>query len=371
MRLREITPQDYAGCNALWEKVWWPTRSAAGWAWLAENPALKATGAPLGWVIEDEDGGLAAVLGALPQAFWRGDDIYYGLSGHSLVVQPRLRGASRPLIERILAQPGFALCYTLNANALSHRLYGRFGFVAPQAVVADRKLAWVIDPLACLAARGLRQGLRTHPDLARRVGERLHPGPRLWDGSALRLPDGVAVIRPDAAYDDFWRRLRGEGRWLADRSARTLNWRLSDPDLTLPPVLLGYVRGAEVLGYSCAMFVKENPLEPVVLEIVDIQALAGAADAMPSLLKALTSVARQRGAAKLRLGMYGPELYERLGAQARSARLEGGWSHAHLFRHSGAPDLNDWSPTPFDGDMFMSQRAVPPPIQGPDLRICA
>ena len=107
MRMRDIDGTDHAKVNALWEAVWWPTRSEAGWAWLAANPAATATDAPLGWVVEDDHGGLAAILGALPQRFWRNGEAYYGLSGHSLVVTPRLRGASRPLIERILAQPGF------------------------------------------------------------------------------------------------------------------------------------------------------------------------------------------------------------------------------------------------------------------------
>jgi len=359
MRLRDIAPADYAGCNALWEQVWWPTRSAAGWDWLAANPVMKATGAPLGWVIEDGAGDLAAVLGALPQRFWRGDEVHHGLSGHSLVVQPRLRGASRPLIERILAQPGFDICYTLNANVLSHRLYQRFGFIAPPGAVADRKLAWVIDPLACLAARGLRHGLAKRPDLARRVGEQLRPGARLWGSGALNLPDGVREIVPDAAYGDFWQRLRGEGGWLADRSPETMRWRLADPDLSVPPVLLGYMRGGEVLAYACAMFAKENPIEPTVLEIVDLQGLACAPDAITRLMDGLMAVARRRGAAKLRLSMYGPDLHARLGRHAMTARAEGGWQHAHVHARSGVSGLPDWSPTPYDGDLFMSLRTPP------------
>lgn len=368
MRMRDIDGTDHAKVNALWEAVWWPTRSEAGWAWLAANPAATATDAPLGWVVEDDHGGLAAILGALPQRFWRNGEAYYGLSGHSLVVTPRLRGASRPLIERILAQPGFALCYTLNANVLSHRLYGRFGFVTPPGAVADAKLSWIIDPVACAAARGLRRALAARPGLARRIGERLRPGGRLWRGEPLRLPSGVAEIEvagieAGCAYGDFWERLRAEGGWLADRSPETMRWRLADPDMSAPPLLLGYMRGGEILGYACALFAKENPIEPTVLEIIDIQALACAPDAVATLMDALMAAGRQRGAAKLRLSMYGPQLFERLGRHRDAARREGGWPHAHVRAAPGAPALDDWSPTPFDGDLFMSLRAPPIPLR--------
>ncbi|HWU49766.1 MAG TPA: N-acetyltransferase [Asticcacaulis sp.] len=366
MRLRDIRREDYAGVNALWESVWWPTRSRAGWDWLAQNPAALATKAPLGWVIEEDDGALAAVLGALPTRFWRGEDSVYGLSGHSLVVRPNRRGASRHLIERIIAQPGFAFCYTLNANALSHRLYGRFGFVTPPGAVADRKLSWMLDPLACLTARGLRSALESRPGLARRLGELLQPGRRFWRASSLRLPERIVEIRPDALtdtlaaalYADFWSRLRGERDWLADRSPQTFGWRCADPDLTTAPLALAYVRDGEMLAFASAMFAKENPIEPLVLEVIDLQALACAPQAIGRLMDALLAAARQRGAAKLRLSMYGPDLFDRLGRHATTARVEGGWPHAHVRALGATPQ--GWSPTPFDGDLFMSLR--PPPL---------
>jgi hypothetical protein len=360
MRIRDIQSGDQAQVNALWESVWWPTRSAAGWDWLAQNPAMQASGAPLGWVIEDGAGDLAAVLGALPMRFWRGGDSVLGLSGHSLVVTPRWRGSSRLLIERIIAQPDIALCYTLNANVLSHRLYGRFGFVTPPGAVADQKLSWTLDPLTCLAARGLRRALESRPALARRLGEQLQPGARLWREDAARLPDSIAEIRPDQAYADFWDRLRAESDWLADRSPEIWRWRLADPDQTAPPLMLGYVRDGELLAYACAMFAKENPIEPVALEIIDLQALACAPEAIERLMAALMRIARQRGAAKLRLTMYGPQLYQRLGRYGRTARREGGWPHAHVRSQAPAPDMSRWSPTPFDGDLFMTLR--PPPV---------
>jgi len=359
MAMREIRPADYVGVNALWDSVWWPTRSEAGWRWLEANPVLKEISAPQGWVYDDDQGVIRVVLGAMAQRFWRGDECDYGLTGHSLVVSPKMRGASRHMINRIVAQPGFFACYTLNANVLSHRIYGRFGFITHPPQTAHVTLAWVIDPIACLMGNVLRRGLEPHPKLARRLSEHLLPA-RLWQEKPVVLPSGVAVLEDfDEAYNRFWQKLKGEGRLVADRSPEVQRWRLNDPDQNLPPLNLKYMRDGEIVGYACAMFAKENPIEPVVLEIIDLVALADAREAVPALMAALMAIARARGAAKLRLAMVSPYLLDRLGGYARSARREGGWAHAHIHLATGAPDIADWSPTPYDGDLFMSLRTPP------------
>ena len=361
MAVREIRPADHAGVNALWESVWWPTRSEAGWRWLEANPVLKERTAPQGWVHEDEHGVVRVVLGAVAKRFWQGDYCFYGLTGHSLVVSPDMRGASRHMINRIMVESGFFACYTLNANVLSHRIYGRFGFVCHPPATAHIKLAWMIDPIACLISNALRRGLDPYPKLARRLGEHLLPA-RLWQMKPLALPTGVSPLTDfDGAYDRFWQKLKGEGRLIADRSPEIQRWRTSDPDQNLRPLTLKYERGGEIAGYTCAMFAKENPIEPLVLEIIDLAALAEAPEAVPALMAALMRAARARGAAKLRLAMVNPHLLEQLGAYARSARHEGGWTHAHIRLSADAPDIEGWAPTPFDGDLFMSLRTPPKP----------
>ena len=359
MAVREIEPADHDGVNALWKSVWWPTRSEAGWGWLHANPVLKDRQAPQGWVYEDEQGEVKVVLGAMAQRFWLGDNCFYGLTGHSLVVSPEMRGASRHMIKRILAHAGFFACYTLNANILSHKLYGRFGFIAHPAATAHIKLAWVINPFTCLMSHALRRGLEPHPKLARSIGERLLPS-RLWREKPAALPAGVTQLTDFGdTYDRFWRKLRSEGRLMADRSAEIQRWRLGDPDQNLRPLIFKYEHDGEICGYGCAMFAKENPIEPLVLEIIDLVALADAPQAVPALMTALIAAARARGAAKLRLTMVNPYLLDQLGPYARSARREGGWAHAHIHLTAQAPDINGWMPTPFDGDLFMTTRTPP------------
>ncbi len=263
------------------------------------------------------------------------------------------------MINRIMAESGFFACYTLNANVLSHRIYGRFGFVSHPPATAHIKLAWVIDPIICLLGNALRRGLDPHPKLARRFGEHLL-SPRLWQEKLLSLPAGVSPLADfDEAYDRFWLKLKGEGRLIADRSPEIQRWRVRDPDQNLRPLIFKYERNGEITGYACAMFAKENPIEPLVLEIIDLAALADAPEAIPALMTALMAAARARGAAKLRLAMVNPHLLGQLGAFARSARHEGGWAHAHIRLAIDAPDIGKWAPTPFDGDLFMSLRTPP------------
>ncbi|MGA9658501.1 MAG: N-acetyltransferase [Asticcacaulis sp.] len=359
MSIRDIDPADYDHVNALWESVWWPTRSLAGWAWLAANPLLAHRPAPLGWVHVNETGQVDAVLGALPQRFWVGDSCFYGLTGHSLVVAPQVRGASRHMIKRIIDQPGFCARYTLNANILSHKIYGRFGFVSHPVETANFKLAWMIDPLACLAGKVLRRALEPHPTLARRAGERLMPG-RLWHEMKRSYRHPIHEMTAfDEAYQDFWLRLRAEGDLIADRSAEVQTWRMKDPDQTVTPIVLKFCRGDDITGYACAMFSKPSPIEPLVLEIIDLMALQDEAEAVPALMADLMQMAHAHGAAKLRLSMVSPRLLKQLGSYADKARREGGWAHAHIHLDADAPDIHRWSPTSYDGDLFMSLR--PPP----------
>jgi hypothetical protein len=194
-----------------------------------------------------------------------------------------------------------------------------------------------------------------------RWGERLMNS-RLSTRPRLDLPQGVTVLgdfRDQSRYADFWTALRAEGRLLADRSPEVIRWRLADPDLTDPPLVLAFNRGAGITGYAMAMMAKANALDPPVLEILDLEALADDVTAIPALLDALKGAARRMGAAKLRIQMVSPRLLERLGDHVRGTRREGGWGHCHARFAPDGPDPALWSPTPYDGDYAMCLRPMP------------
>lgn len=366
MLARPMTPDDVADVNRLHRDVWWPERSAGGWQWLMDNPVARECDTPAGLVLDNDQGRPAAFLGIFVQRFWQGDRVLHGSTGFSVIVPPGVPGGTRYLIPAFLALGDMAARYTLNANALSSPIYKRFGMKAWPDETHDLKLSWVLDPAACLAARALRQLVAWQPSLARHLGERLMP--RRSQLQQPGLVEGVIQVEdlsPGSAYDRFWQRLKAEGRFIADRSPQMLQWRMADPDLTRPMIHLATVRDGEFTGHALAMMAKYSSIEPPTLEIIDLEALSGHREAIPSLARALMAMAAPLGAAKLRLQVVSPRLLADLGELGARARREGGYGHCHV-KFSDAGDVEaSWQPTPYDGDFSLCLRPLPRPRQGP------
>lgn len=360
--VRTTTPRDHDAANTLHAAVGWPTRSLAGWAWLENNPALLASGAPAGWMLEAEDGEVCGFAGNFVQRFYQGEQTHYGATGFSIVVRPRARGHSRKIISAFTNQPGMFAVYTFNANPASSPLYKRHKMVAWPPQTHDLKLSWRVDTLACAGGRLWREIDRRAPRLTEARRERLL-NPRLHEPESLTLPVGVSLLTDlsdQSAYADYWTALRAEGRMIADRSPETMRWRLSDPDLTLRPLFLAFERDGVIRGHALAMMSKGNPIEPPMLEILDLMGLENDLRAIPALTEALLINARSLGAAKLRIQTVNPDLLRRLGPLAQHARHEGGWGHCHVkFDDETSARARTWAPTPFDGDYSICLRPVP------------
>lgn len=363
MNIRPTSESDFPAIQALHRHVGWPERSLAGWRWLHDNPARAGTGSPAGWVVDGPDDRPAAHVGNLVQRFWLGDQELRGATGFSIIVTPAVRGASRDIFQAFLRQPGMFAAYTLNANSTSQPLYARHRMKAWPEPTHALKLSWIIDPVPLALSRLYRAAYRLAPGVVIRCGEQLM-NRRLGAAPRSTLPGGLSVLRDlgDASpYAAFWATLRAEGRLLADRSPETLRWRLADPDLTDPPLILAFHRGGAITGYAMAVMAKANILEAPVLEILDLEALHGEDEAVPALMQGLIAAARDRGAAKLRLQAISPRLLERLGDLAGSARREGGWGHCHAWFSPDGPGPTLWSPTPYDGDYAFCLRPLPVP----------
>ena len=365
MSLRPFNESDFEAVNQLHRSVWWPERSAAGWRWLMSNPASAEIGAPHGWVIDDGEGP-EAFVGNFIQRFWRNDQRLHAATGYSIVVPPAQRGRSRALINTFVDQPNCFARYTLNANARSSPLYQRHGMVPWPPETHRLKLSWLINRAACIYGRGLREIVDRAPALARLLGEQLSPLPGLVGQGRVRraesrLPAGVS-LSPDlperSDYAGFWFALRAEGRLTADRSADLLRWRLSDPDLTVPPLSLAYHQDGRLTGYAVAMLNKQTPLEPPILEIIDLVALENDATAIQALVEGLRRLAPALAAAKLRLQVVSPDLLAALGPLGQKAWREGGWGHCHIAFDDGMADAG-WRPTPYDGDYSFCLRPLP------------
>src|SRR5690606_33531368 len=82
-------------------------------------------------------------------------------------------------------------------------------------------------------------------------------------------PRPVAALRLRPVLDGPARRGAADGGPQPD----IMRWRLSDPDLTVPPLSLAYRDGGRLTGFAVAMLNKQTPLEPPILEIIDLVAL--------------------------------------------------------------------------------------------------
>jgi len=361
MTSRPIIEAAFPALQALHRHVGWPQRSLDGWRWLHANPARISAGAPAGWVVDGPDGQPAGHVGNLVQRFWLNDQPLHGATGFSIIVTSPVRGASGEMLSAFANQPGMFAAYVFNANPRSQPLYVRHGMGPWPEPTHALKLSWIINPVTLACGWLYRAAYRLAPGIVSRWDERLL-NDRLSAKPHLTLPPGVSVLsdfRDQSRYAEFWAALRAEGRLLADRSPEVLRWRLADPDLTDPPLVIAFNRGREITGYAMAMMAKSTILEPPVLEILDLEALADDAEAIPDLMKALRSAAGQMGAAKLRMQMVSPRMLERLGDHARGTRREGGWGHCHVRFAPGGPDPALWSPTPYDGDYAMCLRPIP------------
>ena len=268
LTLRPLTLADATAVNALYDQVWWPTRSLAGWRWLIEGPpgVWPGAAAPIaGWICE-QDGVVAAHLGNLVQRFdWRGETLY-GAVGHSLVSAPGCRGAARKMLRAFAGQPHVFSTYTFNANAISRGFYQHFSMLPwPQDTHAVR-YCWWTDPVGLalerlawkLAAPGGLQAARRRPDRFLKA-----PSKRL-----LALPANIRRLAApdiDQRFDALHATVVAQGACVAARDAATLRWRLGDPDLTHPPVLLAYEEDGALAGYLLAQAGKQTQIDQTTL----------------------------------------------------------------------------------------------------------
>ncbi len=372
--IRPFELGDHEAVNRLCNWAWWPQRSAEGWRWLAEGPpgALNdgETG-PSGWVCESEKGVLAFV-GNCVQRFAFEDRTFAGATGHTLLVDPRLRGASRDMLRRFVRQPNRFARYTFNANDRSAPLYKHFGMHPWPEGLSAVKYVWRTDWTGVASERALRwfNGLSGHSG-SRDGGERFLSD-RPWTGSVGWRAPGVrqmALSEIDGRFDRLWAELRGDGRLLAFRDAASLRWRCSDPDLSCPPILLGYEVGGRLAGYLLAFFSKGSEVERPAMEIIDLVALRSVEmTAISALLRTLLLSARRFGAARVRLQTVNPELDQVLAPFALAKRQ---YRHNHCHIHWGE-DTDErmkqaWFATPYDGDYSFCLRPPPKPALDGDL----
>lgn len=364
--IRPIRMEDAADISALLDWAWFPQRSEESWRWLCRTPRSQTTRSiPVGYVVEDDDGRVAGVFGLFAQDYVSPEGSVSGGTGHTLVVHPRIRGASRPLIDAVLDQPSLFAVTVLNANDLAAPIYLRHGMTPMPEGRGDLSLVWITDPIALLAERAARVSkAKLNKDDRPSVERFLHP--RLFETDLVRLGDRILALGPtdlDARIDTFWTALAAEGRLTARRDVASMRWRMSNPDRTRDPILLAWMEGSEIGGLLLADISKVTQIDAPTLEIIDLVALEHCAhQAAPDLVTALIRNASRLGCARVRLSVVTATMEQRL-ASVQGARKRRGHVHGHVLTRPGSEAMiRDWRLTPYDGEYGFCLR-YPPHLQ--------
>ena len=387
--LRPVLAQDADGVMQLFERHGWPLRSRAGWNWaLIESPARRAAQAEAGWVLESA-GQIVGFLGNLPARFTHDGEEVWGATCTSLLVDEAHRALSMSLVRAFAAQPGVAFTYSATANENSAPLYRAFGFQPCSDARADQRLRWMVSSMAL--ARAALDRVHLGWLLPVRLVQRVPPV--AWSAATLRRLDlnltGLHVDRVSAAdlasergrccveaWDAWANELaRGPGLW-PDRSARTFQWRMSDPDLAEGELGLWALRDSQgrMLGVCMARRLPHQSGQPLKAELMDLVVLPDVPrSALNLMLKCALRWAYQNGVAVLDAKRWtGATASQLEGLGARQQVLppnamwlrEGVSTRNHGAKQTERLDWSQWAMTGCDSDDWFNSMRFARPAEG-------
>lgn len=354
--VRSVAPRDREGINALLRGAGLTERSRRGFNWLVrDNPGQGDI--PAGWIAETRDGEICAFIGNFVQRAWLNGGSCLVASGHSFVAAKGQPSRALRLLRHFVNQDGAALLNGLNADPASARIYEVLGYPAyPET--GNLKLSWPV------AGDGAAAG-RVPAFLSRLLPERSRPWPAVGDAIAVSGQDTGQIVVPRgnerlAAFDAA---LRQEPRLFAERSPEALSWRLSDPDASVPPVLIAFPSSGAIRGLALFQFTKPLRAEAARLDIIDLVTLDPKdRAAAQALLQTGLALAREGGAARMQLGLVTPPLLALIGPMIDLAEKQVSETPHAFYRFNvdmPEPLSRYWQPLPYDADHGLGLRAMP------------
>lgn len=353
--LRPAGTRDYRGISALLKSAGLPLRSQRGIGWLfRDNPGQSDV--PPGWVVEDKDGEITAFVGNFVQQAWLNGRACLTASAHSFASAEGERDRTLRLLREFVNQEGAALLNGLNTPPESAWIYDVLGYPS-YPDTGNLKLSWTVEGSA-RPAEWLQKLAPFLPEPTRRwpaVGDAIAASGQ--DTSQIVVPLGNARL---AAFDAA---LRSGARLFAERSPEVLHWRVTDPDAGVPPVLMAFPADGAIRGLALLQFNKPSRTSAAQLDIIDLVTLDPKdREAVQALLQTGLHLAREGGAARMRLGLVTPPLMGLIGPMLDSAQKDlGAAAHAYYRFNVDMPEplARYWQPLPFDADHGVTLRAMP------------
>ena len=359
MKIRPVTPADIPDIARLTVARGFPPRSEAGWQWVLFNNPEQAH-SPAGYVIESNDQ-VVAFLGGMGHHLHGTGTSGFVVAAHTFVSDLSSPGHGPRLIRHGFKHTDFDATYTLHNNALSAIIYKRFGLSAVWQAGGRQYLKkrrhWasiffsaVLRRLAKLSV--IDTALSKREWLSKRPKKGLTP-----------LTDQVHRIDPfnseDAqAIDTFNQALAASDKIIGSRAARIWQYRLGDPDRSVPTELFAMFDDKGIAAMLATSVSKDDHLSVVTLDIEDLVFRPGCEKHLEALLRQSTKCARHARAARIMWRVLPPNLdmatADYLGFKARPRRYDS----CHF---GGGPDWNplEWELSPFDGDFWFALRRPP------------
>jgi len=364
LKLREARFEDYPQVAALASKYHLYVENYPEWTHLwTNNPAYRdiKDKFPMGWVLENGEGGIAGYLGNIP--------LNYELEGRTLlaaatrawVVDTDCRPYSPLLLGTFFKQPNVDLFLNTTVSAEAEAAYSIFQGIRVPVGAWDRSLYWITQHQGFTESFLRRKGV----GLAKPLSYPLSVGVFLQDRvkrTRFQGSRGTVAVLPCAAFDDrfeaFWAGLRKKKSHLllAVRSREALDWHFNFA-LQQNAAWLYIAEGnAGLVAYS--VFLRQDSLETGLtrVRLVDFQCLEE--DRAPDLLAAMLQEAmdrcRQESIHMLELIGLAPELEKQLERLSPHRRQLPTWMSYYKPNNAAlAGSLKNaavWEFSLFDGD---------------------
>lgn len=238
VRCRLATLGDFERINALERRYRLGFRSYDEWSHMwVNNPVCKrAPNLPIGWVLEDPDGGIVGSIGSVPFGFEiQGREFIAGTSS-AWVTEDGYRAYAPLLLERFLSQPDVDLHLGISPNGEAQPAVALHSQRVPVGVW-DRAAFWVTNCWgfveSALEKRQVRfRSILRYPAWAAMVVHRSLKRDALRAAMRRRGRYEVATCTAfDLRFDELWQALRAAHpeRLLFTRSREVLEWHFRYP----------------------------------------------------------------------------------------------------------------------------------------------
>jgi hypothetical protein len=357
IQVREMTPEDYASVVEVERRNGLVVRSRQDWLRICVRNPYRASGTPMGWILEDSKRGVVGSFGNLPLSYeWNGERVP-AAAGYAWAVDPDFRHYSARLIRRWLRQGHTHLLMTSTASGRVGEILRALRFQPVPHADYDNVLYWVTNHRG-FAASALRQlGLPGADWLSRPAAvavRALH---------ALRRPRSgagplAAVCRLDgfdARFDALWSELqRVPDRLLAERSSGALAWHFGGDRLRAGTEILALEHGSALTGYLVMFRRDHEEIGLTRYRVADLQVTDDAGPGCRALVTGALALARAKSIDLVELIGFNARKRQALMALGPRRRKMPSWLFYYrtLSRElgSGLASPSAWDPSPFDGD---------------------